>query len=287
MDFVGNSYNGYLVTDQKMDGDTLLIKVDGVDGWFNCHDLLSNKLGKVKKTHINMGKVIDTKYGEMTIKESLENNRVVVEFENGFTTTSTLYNALAGDVKNLMYPNVCGIGFIGDGLYNVTNSPKGYSAWAGMLKRAVDSGTTKISEDWCNFQNFNVWYIDEMDKRNKLDKKFVVEKDIISSEEQKIYSADTSLIVPSEINNLFKSTKENKKLPLPVGVTLLGKGQFKVQIAYKRYSRNLGTFNNPIDAEKAYWKAKAEIWKEAAEEFRDYLCDRGFNAIMERVKLHS
>ena len=32
MDFVGNSYNGYLVTDQKMDGDTLLIKVDGVDG---------------------------------------------------------------------------------------------------------------------------------------------------------------------------------------------------------------------------------------------------------------
>lgn len=49
MDFVGNSYNGYLVTDQKMDGDTLLIKVDGVDGWFNCHDLLSNKLGKVKR----------------------------------------------------------------------------------------------------------------------------------------------------------------------------------------------------------------------------------------------
>ena len=41
MDFVGNSYNGYLVTDQKMDGDTLLIKVDGVDGWFNCHDQLS------------------------------------------------------------------------------------------------------------------------------------------------------------------------------------------------------------------------------------------------------
>ena len=36
MDFVGNSYNGYLVTDQKMDGDTLLIKVDGVDGWFNA-----------------------------------------------------------------------------------------------------------------------------------------------------------------------------------------------------------------------------------------------------------
>ena len=49
----------------------------------------------------------------------------------------------------------------------------------------------------------------------------------------------------------------------------------------------VGTFNNPIDAEKAYWKAKAEIWKEAAEEFKDYLCDRGFNAIMERVKLHS
>ena len=104
MDFVGNSYNGYLVTDQKMDGDTLLIKVDGVDGWFNCHDLLSNKLGKVKKTYINMGKVIDTKYGKMIIKESLENNRVVVEFENGFTTTSTLYNALAGDVKKSHVP---------------------------------------------------------------------------------------------------------------------------------------------------------------------------------------
>ena len=35
------------------------------------------------------------------------------------------------------------------------------------------------------------------------------------------------------------------------------------------------------------YQAKAEIWKEAAEEFRDYLCDRGFNAIMERVKLHN
>ena len=286
MNFIGNSYNGCLVTDQKMDGDTLLVKVDGIDNWLNCHDLLSNKLGKVKKSHANMSKVIDTKYGKMTIKESLENNRVVVEFENGFTTTSTLYNALAGEVKNLMYPNVCGIGFIGDGLYNVTNSPKGYSAWASMLKRASDSGTTRISEDWFNFQNFNLWYINEITKRNKFDKKFVVEKDIMSSEDLKIYSAETSLIVPSEINNLFKSTKENKKLPLPVGVTLLGKGQFKVKIAYKGHLKNLGTFANPIAAEKVYWKAKAEIWKESANEFRDYLCDRGYEAIMNRAKTH-
>ena len=34
-------------------------------------------------------------------------------------------------------------------------------------------------------------------------------------------------------------------------------------------------------------KLQEDILKEAAEEFRDYLCDRGFNAIMERVKLHS
>lgn len=287
MNFTGNSYNGYLVIDQKMEGDTLLIKVDGIDDWFNCHDLLSNRLGKVKKTSNNIGKIVSTKYGQLTIKESLENNKVVVEFENGFITIATLYNALAGNVKNLTYPNVCGIGFIGDGLYNVTNSPKGYSAWAGMLSRAVDSGTTKISEDWCNFQNFNKWYIEEMKKRNKFDKKFVVEKDIISPEDQKVYSAETSLIVPSEINNLFKSTKENKKLPLPVGVTLLGKGQFKVKIAYKGQSRNLGVFNNPIDAEKAYWKAKSEIWKEGAEEFRDYLCDRGYEAILNRAKIHN
>lgn len=286
MNFVGNVYNGYLVTEQKLEGDTLLVKVDSIDEWFNCHDLLSNKLEKVKKTNSNLGKVIDSKYGKLTIIESLENNRVVVEFENGFKTTSTLYTALAGGIKNLNYPNVCGVGFIGEGVYNVSNSRKGYSAWAGMLNRASVSSNITVSKDWCNFQNFNRWYSEEMLKRSKFDKKFVVEKDIISEEDQKIYSSETSLIVPSEINNLFKSTKENKKLPLPVGVTLLGKGQFKVKIAYKGQSRNLGVFNNPIDAEKAYWKAKAEIWKEGAGEFRDYLCDRGYNAIMNRAEMH-
>lgn len=286
MDFVGNVYNGYLVTEQVLDADVLLVKVEGLEGWYNCHDVLSNKLGKIKKTHNNMGKVVETKYGKLTIKESLENNRVIVEFDNGFVTTATLYNALAGDVKNLTYPNVCGLGFIGAGIYNVTNSPKGYSAWSGMLARSTDSKTTIISDEWCNFQNFNSWYIEEMIKRDKFDKKFVVEKDILSSEDQKIYSAKTSLIVPSEINNLFKSTKESKKLPLPVGVTLLSKGKFKVKITYKGQSRTLGVFNNPIDAEKSYWKAKAEIWKESAEEFRDYLCERGYEAIVNRAKMH-
>lgn len=286
MNFVGNVYNGYLVTAQMMEADKLLVKVDGVDGWFNCHDLLSNKLGNVKKINPNLGKVIDSKYGKLTIIETLENNKVVVEFENGFKTTSTLYNALSGIVKNLNYPNVRGVGFIGEGVYNVGNSPKGYSAWVGMLNRVSVSNNIAVSEDWCNFQNFNRWYSEEILKRNKFDKKFVVEKDIISEEDEKTYSSETSLIVPSEINNLFKSTKENKKLLLPVGVTLLGKGQFKVKIAYKGQSRNLGVFNNPIDAEKAYWKAKAEIWKEGAAEFRDYLCARGYDAIMSRAEMH-
>lgn len=297
MSFIGKVNKNRIVVEEKLEGQRLLFYVQQLESsdngmWVDSHDFFRGvfkseqkniKLAKANEKYL--GKTFSGRTGSYTIVEVLDGNKVVVEFDNGYSTITTVYHALAGSVRNPTGPSVCGIGYVGIGQYNAKTSIVAYSAWTQMLRRITQSGKIGLAEEWHNFQNFAAWYIHETNIRKRSDIGFVVEKDILSPENGKIYSPTTALLVPSEINQLFKTTKENKETALPPGVVLLSKGLFKVSISNDNIKTILGTFENPLSASSAYWKAKAEIWITKADEYRDYLCDRGYNGILQKANL--
>jgi hypothetical protein len=73
-------------------------------------------------------------------------------------------------------------------VYRVENNLKGYE-------------NTTISEEWKDFEKFKEWY-DEYGVEG-----WEVDKDILSETNSKCYSSETCLMVPREINALFRSSK--------------------------------------------------------------------------------
>ena len=60
---------------------------------------------------------------------------------------------------------------------------------------------------------------------------------------------------------------------------------FKVTVGTGDKKIILGSFNNPVEASAAYWEFKAKHWIAKANEYRDYLCDRGYNGIIRKANL--
>lgn len=297
MSFIGRINKNRTVVEEKMQDQRLLFYVQQLDSqdcgmWVDSHDFFrgvfkaDKKIATLAKSNVkHLGKTFTGRTGSYTIVEVLDGNKVVVEFDNGYSTITSTSHAICGSVRNPTGPSVGGIGYIGIGQYNATTAVTSYSAWSQMIRRTIKSETVDVVEEWHNFQTFAVWYKNEIELRVNSGVMFVVEKDILSPEDGKIYSPSTALLVPREINQLFKTTKGNKLTALPPGVVLLSKGLFKVSINNDNKKTILGTFGNPIAASSAYWKAKAEIWIAKANEYRDYLCDRGYNGIIRKANL--
>lgn len=297
MSFIGRVNKNRIVVEEKIEGQRLLFYVQQLESndngtWVDSHDFFRGvfksdqkniKLAKANEKYL--GKTFSGRTGSYTIVEVLDGNKVVVEFDNGYSTITTTYHALGGSVRNPTGSSVCGIGYVGIGQYNAKTAVTAYSAWAKMLRRITQSDKIGLAEEWHDFQNFAAWHRHEMSLKQRSDIGFVVEKDILSPEDSKIYSPSTALLVPGEINQLFKATKENKATALPPGIVLLSRGLFKVSINNDNTKTILGTFENPLAASSAYWKAKAEIWIAKADEYRDYLCDRGYNGIVQKANL--
>lgn len=107
---------------------------------------------------------------------------------------------------------------IGEGNYKVSDNTivnLNYSTWLSMLKRCYNIEFQfkhssyigcSVHEDWHNFQNFAKWYDENYysigNERIALDKDILVKGN-------KIYSPETCIFVPHNINNLF--TKGNIK----------------------------------------------------------------------------
>ncbi len=72
-----------------------------------------------------------------------------------------------GKVKNFYHPSVCEIGYLGEGIFNTTNSENVFYRWASMLERCYKAGSydkhptyrdVTVCEDWKCFQNFAKWH---------------------------------------------------------------------------------------------------------------------------------
>lgn len=111
-----------------------------------------------------------------------------------------------GAVKDLMYPSIAGVGYIGEGYFKTRHDHKlHYQTWLDMIKRCYkpkDDMTAKtyrgvtVCEEWHNYQNFAKWFDENYIEGFKLDKDFKVLGN-------KVYSPTTCVFLPAEINSFL------------------------------------------------------------------------------------
>jgi len=190
---------------------------------------------------------------------------------------------------------VCGIGTKGLTYSTTDNSDnmecsRIYQLWLNMLKRCTAKlqteyptyvGTT-CSENFKSYTFFYEWcqeqvgfgLVDEGGNCWQLDKDILVKCN-------KIYSEDTCVFVPRRVNMLLVK-RDAKRGKYPIGVHLdKPTGRFVAQHSGgKGKQKNLGYFNTPQEAFLAYKTFKEALIKEVANEYKEQLDSRVYEALM-------
>jgi hypothetical protein len=211
--------------------------------------------------------------------------------ENG-NLVHTGYTAfLRGGVKNSYDKTVYGVGFLGVGIYrmkeNGITTPQ-YSCWQDMLTRCYSKKCQEINssyqecavaEEWHNFQNFAKWYdqnyYEIKGERIHLDKDILVKGN-------KVYSQDTCVFVPQRINNLIVKS-DSTRGEYPIGVHFEKQtNKFKTQCRDgKCNTKNLGRYDTLEKAFQAYKTFKEKVIKQVAEEYKEKIPIKLYEALME------
>lgn len=187
-------------------------------------------------------------------------------------------------------PTVCGVGYIGEGIYKVSENRKHkieYDRWKGILRRCYDEkerfknstyDVVTVCDEWLCFQNFAKWWHEnyyEIEGQN-----MQIDKDILNKG-NKVYSPENCIFVPQEINSLF--TKANKhRGDLPIGVSYDKKrNKYRAYCSVKKKLIAIGNnFNSSEDAFYLGYKPfKEKVIKELAEEYRDKIPKELYEAL--------
>ncbi len=175
---------------------------------------------------VYIGKIYTTnKSGNLEILKYINSREVKVRFvATGYETTARMGDIRKGRVKDYLYPSLCGVGFIGDGVYVAKvkgEQTKAYQCWNDMLKRCYSEVRQKINptyigctvcNDWLNFQVFAEWYYNNYPNDGG---KYDLDKDI-KIDGNKVYSPETCLFV-SHFENTMKASAKSFTFKNPEG----------------------------------------------------------------------
>lgn len=118
-----------------------------------------------------------------------------------------------GSIKNPYYPSVQGAGFIGSGKYSTSDRER-YTSWGSMIARCYREKFKERNPsyldcscviEWNNYQNYCEFYENDVWRKSgwHLDKDLLVRGN-------KIYSPETCVYLPQELNSPALSFKETK-----------------------------------------------------------------------------
>ena len=237
-----------------------------------------------------VGKVCKSKSsGDFKILKYNDNANVEIQFINtGYETSATLGNIRNGKVEDRYSPSVRGVGVIGDKYPITINSvkTKEYMLWQGLLQRCYSTTLKKkyptyegceVSDKFKSYEYFYEWCHKQVGFDNKdwhLDKDLLIKGN-------KVYSENTCVFIPQEINSLLVKREASR------GENLIGVYWDKTKKAFratvrknKGKSEHLGYFKTEIEAFKAYKTAKESFVKEQANEWKDRIDPRAYNALM-------
>jgi len=262
-----------------------------LDSWCKkCKNSSSNNIKKLKKNGTYIQKIFSinrigekhiTNEGyEVEIIEYFNNRNCTIKFTNsGFIMKNKEYVKVSkGSIIFPFHPNVCGVGYVGIGIYN--KSSRTYKKWTDMIQRCYSEKSQEkspaykevtVCEEWKCFQNFAKWaeeiYVDGFD----------LDKDI-KIKGNKIYSPKTCCFVPNEVNCLFKKPKI-KKDGLPTGVRKEGLG-YRADISKNGKKYYIGNFKSISESFEAYKNEKKLHFVEIAKKWKRFITTEIYNIMI-------
>lgn len=209
-------------------------------------------------------------------------SNIVVKIDGRFEIRSTYQHFKDGTIKNPYRKILYNIGYIGEGKYN----RKSYQCWKNMFKRCYDDEykklkptyeTCTVCEEWHNYSNFSKWYEENYYKIDN--ETMCLDKDILVKG-NKMYSPETCIFVPNKINCLFtKSNNSRGKYPIGVNYNSeISKYQSRCGNGLGK-SISLGYYETPQEAFEAYKINKENIIKKAADEYKDKIPQKLYEAM--------
>ena len=227
------------------------------------------------------------------IVEYKNNKEVLVEFQDDYKYQyTTLYIHFKNkDIYNPYDKSEFGKGYIGVGKYNSSKSNKKvyhcYRIWLTILERCYSDDTNKrqvtykecdVCDEWLCFQNFAEWYLAHEYECGG--EKLCIDKDILFHG-NKTYSPDKCILTPNRINSLFaKSGAIRGDLPIGVSRYWYDNNRYlaSMKIGNKR-SYSIGIFDSIEDAFNAYKIEKERLIKNIAEEYKNIIPQKLYNAL--------
>lgn len=181
------------------------------------------------------------------------------------------------------------IGYLGEGRYNASINgklTKCYNIWQGMLSRCYNPkyiqkyptyNECEVCPEWHNFQVFAEWF--EKNFYEIEGQRMDIDKDILCKG-NKIYSPDTCVVVPQNINKLFtKCNNSRGKLPVGVSYHKLNE-KYIARCHVKGKLKHLGYYDTKKEAFQVYKKFKEDYIKKVAEEYKEKIPTKLYNAML-------
>ena len=183
---------------------------------------------------------------------------------------------------------VAGVGY-NDGTYP-SRGVKEHALWRSMLARCYTERNLKLRPayrgcsvsdtfkkykyfyEWCNNQKGFKMY----DQNGRM---FALDKDLLMKG-NKVYSEDTCIFVPMEINNIIvKSDSLRGKYPVGVGYDK-ERGKFQSNMWVENKPKFLGRFDTVEEAFSKYKESKETHIKIVAEKWKDLIDYRDYEALL-------
>lgn len=237
------------------------------------------------KTKNRVGEVSKNTYGSvMKIIKYNSSDDMEVQFDNGIIKKCYYYDFINGRISNPLDKTNYNIGYLGIGEYGYKD--KSYSSWRRMLQRCYDEKFLlkfptyigcSVCEDWHNFQNFARWYDENYyiipNKGMELDKDILIKGN-------KIYSPETCVFVPQDINYLFVKCDRSRG-DYPIGVHLHSdKDKFIAQCHnINKKAIYIGKYYTTGEAFEAYKHYKEKLIKDIADMYYGLIPEKLYNAM--------
>ena len=238
-----------------------------------------------------IGEVNFNTYGlAMKIIEYNNCRNIVVQFENGYKKTTTYQVFEQGQITNPYFKSIFNQGYLGVGIFKTDNKEgrksKEYHAWTHMSERCYNEKFQEkqptykecsVCEEWLNFQNFAKWYNENY---------YEVEGQVMSLDKDillkgnKIYSPETCMLVPKNINELF-TKRQNHRGNYSIGVGWHKRDNVFYASCSNGNGKNksLGYYNTILEAFQAYQKYKENLTKQIADKYKDKIPQKLYEAL--------
>ena len=163
---------------------------------------------------------------------------------------------------------------------------KVYSVWSDMLRRCCsqkfkDKWPTYadccVSENFKSFQYFAEWCSYQVGFGVK---GYALDKDILFRG-NKIYSEDTCVFIPHEVNSVLSMCNSSRG-KYPTGVTYSALfGEYRARVAIQGKGTHIGSYKTAEEAFTAYRVSKMANIKDVAERHRNSIDQRVYRALLE------